>query len=223
MKINIPLVALLGACLLPTAAFSADTSKSSAVPANTSETPGATIKDNGRADPAHRSAHPVDDSLITTKVKAKIVGDKGTRADHVEVETVNGVVDLTGTARSKAAAARHVTLARQVQGVKSVKNNIKVEAANTTAAADTDADKPRTTAKSGKSDQPVKDTTITTKVKAKFVEDKTVSATDIHVKTVNGVVRLTGNAKSKDESTKAAQLAREVDGVKSVKNNIKVM
>src|SRR3954471_15400101 len=113
MKINIPLVALLGACFLPTAAFSADTSKS-AVPPNVSETPGATIKDNGRADPAHRSAHPVDDSLITTKVKGKLVGDKGTRADHVVVETVNGVVDLTGTARSKAAAARHVTLARQV-------------------------------------------------------------------------------------------------------------
>ena len=122
MKMNLPLVALLGACLLPAAAFSADTSNS-AVPANTNETPGATIKDNGRADPAHRSAHPVDDSLITTKVKAKIVEDKSTRADHVEVETVNGVVDLTGTARSKTSAARHVTLARQVKGVKSVKKS----------------------------------------------------------------------------------------------------
>jgi len=222
MKMTLPLVALLGACLLPAAAYSADTSKS-AVPANTNETPGATIKDNGRADPAHRSAHPVDDSMITTKVKAKFVGDKGTRADHVEVETVNGVVDLTGTAHSKSAAARHVTLARQVQGVKSVKNNIQIDTANTTAAADTSTDKAHTTAKSGKSDQPVKDTTITTKVKAKFLEDKTVSARDIHVKTVNGVVNLTGNAKSKDESTKAAELAREVDGVKSVKNRIKVM
>ncbi len=222
MNIKLSIAALvLGGCLLPVAAYSADTAKSAA-PANVNETPGATIKDNGRADPAHRSAHPVDDSLITTKVKAKIVGDKQTRADHVDVETVNGVVDLTGTARSKASAARHVTLARQVAGVKSVKNNIKIEAGDTAATTDKSTDKPRTAA-AGKSDQPVKDTTITTKVKAKFVEDKTVSATDIHVKTVNGVVRLTGNAKSRDESSKAAALAREVEGVKSVTNNIKVM
>lgn len=222
MNIKLSIAALvLGGCLLPVAGYSADTAKS-AVPANVNETPGATIKDNGRADPSHRSAHPVDDSLITTKVKAKIVEDKQTRADHVDVETVNGVVDLTGTARSKSSAARHVTLARQVKGVKSVKNNIKIEAADTAATTDKNSDKPRTAA-TGKSDQPVTDTTITTKVKAKFVEDKTVSATDIHVKTVNGVVQLTGNAKSKDESSKAAELAREVSGVKSVKNNIKVM
>jgi hyperosmotically inducible protein len=104
MNIKLSIAALvLGGCLLPVAAYSADTTKS-AVPANVNETPGAGIKDNGRADPAHRSAHPVDDSWITTKVKAKIVEDKQTRADHVDVETVNGVVDLTGTARSKATA-----------------------------------------------------------------------------------------------------------------------
>ena len=220
MKTNLSIALLLGGCLLPIAAYSADTSKSGA-PTNVNETPGATIKDNGRADPAHRSAHPVDDSVITTKVKTKFVKDKATRADHVEVETVDGKVNLTGSARSKAKAARHVALARQVKGVKSVSNNIQIEPVTTAAAGDKTSDQPRTTG-SG-SDQPLKDTTITTKVKAKFVEDKTVSAVDIHVKTVNGVVNLTGNAKSRDESAKAADIARGVDGVKSVKNNIKVM
>src|SRR3954468_13739831 len=232
MKINIPLVALLGACLLPTAAFSADTSKS-AVPPNVSETPGATIKDNGRADPAHRSAHPVDDSLITTKVKGKLVGDKQTRKDNIEIETVDGVVNLTGSAASKSNASRAVTLARQVKGVKSVKNNIEIDAAKTAQSrdsVDTYEKKSKTagatasgTGSGAKSNQPVKDTEITTKVKAKFLEDKAVSATDIHVKTVNGVVQLTGNAKSRDEATKAAEIARGTEGVKSVKNNIKVM
>ena len=143
MKLSLPIVALLGGCLLPVAAYSADTATSGA-PANVNETPGATIKENDRASPAHRSAHPVDDSLITTKVKAKFVEDKQARTDHVEVETVNGVVDLTGTAASKARAARAVTLARQVKGVKSVKNNIQIEAANTAAASDQNTDKPRT-------------------------------------------------------------------------------
>ncbi|MDB5812140.1 MAG: hypothetical protein JWN94_4262 [Betaproteobacteria bacterium] len=213
---------VLGSCLLPAGVIAADTTKSAAPP-STNETPGATIKDNGRADPARRSAHPIDDSVITTKVKAKLVGDKQTRTDNVEIETVDGVVNLTGTAASKAKASRAVTLARQVKGVKSVKNNIQVAAKDTAAAS---ADKPAKSdksAKSGGSDQPIKDTTITTKVKAKFAEDKTVSATKIRVKTTNGVVELTGDAKSAEESSKAAEIARGVDGVKSVSNHIKVM
>ena len=117
---------LLGACLLPVAGYTATTPDT---PASANETPGATIKDNGRADKAHRSAHPVDDSWITTKVRSKFVEDKQTRADNVEIETVNGVVNLTGSARSKANAARHVTLARQVKGVKSVENHIRIEPA----------------------------------------------------------------------------------------------
>jgi len=222
MKIKLSAAALvLGACLLPVAIYAADTAKSGA-PTNTNETPGETIKDNGRADPAHRSVHPVDDSVITTKVKAKIVEDKRTRADHVDVETVNGVVDLTGTARSKASAARHVTLARQVKGVKSVKNHIQIEPVVNAAAADQKADQPRTAAKHG-SNHPVKDTEITTKVKAKLLEDKTISSTKIHVKTVNGVVTLTGDTKTADESSKAEEIARGVEHVKSVTNNLKVM
>lgn len=223
MTINLPIVALvLGGCLLPLAAYSADTPAKSAVPASANETPGPINKDNGRADRANRSAHPVDDAVITTKVKAKLLKDKETRADNIEIETVNGVVNLTGTARSKAKAARAATLARQVKGVKSVKNNVQMVASDTAAKTDTSSDKSRS-ADSRRSDQPLKDTTITTKVKAKFVEDKTVSATDIHVTTINGVVNLTGTAKSQDESSKAAEIARGVDGVKSVSNKIKVM
>ncbi len=235
MKTKLTIAALiLGGCLTPVA-YSA-TSTPSAVPPNANETPGATIKDNGRADPSHRSAHPVDDSMITTKVKGKLIGDKQTRKDNIEIETVNGVVNLTGSSTSKANASRAVSLAKQVAGVKSVKNNITIDPSNAAAARDSTDQRKNTVAESGvpatksnsgsggsRSEQPVKDTEITTKVKAKFVEDKTVSATDIHVKTVNGVVQLTGNAKSKDESAKAAEIARSTEGVKSVKNNIKVM
>lgn len=235
MKTKLSIAALLlGGCLMP-AAYAA-TSSSSAVPANTNETPGATIKDNGRADRSHRSEHPIDDSMITTKVKGKLLGDKQTRLDNIEIETVNGVVNLTGSSPSKSNASRAVALAKQVQGVKSVKNNITIDPTNAARAKDNTDQRKNTVAESGvpasgaksgsggkRSDQPMKDTEITTKVKAKFVEDKTVSAMDIHVKTVNGVVQLTGNAKSRDEATKAAEIARGTEGVKSVKNNIKVM
>ena len=66
------------------------------------------------------------------------------------------------------------------------------------------------------------DAAITTKVKAKFASDSTVSATKIHVDTDNGVVKLTGTAKSQDEAAKAAEIAKSTEGVASVENAIQV-
>ena len=83
--------------------------------------------------------------------------------------------------------------------------------------------KPQATAttKSG-SNQPVEDSVITTKVKALMVKDKDVSASSVEVKTVNGVVHLSGTAKSRQEADKAVSIARGVTGVTSVQNDIKV-
>ena len=68
----------------------------------------------------------------------------------------------------------------------------------------------------------VDDTAITTAVKAKFVEDKTVDATAIKVETLNGTVQLSGFAKSSAEKSKAEALARNTKGVRSVKNDLSV-
>ena len=66
------------------------------------------------------------------------------------------------------------------------------------------------------------DATITTKIKTEFARDKAVSALGISVDTNNGVVTLSGSAKSKEEADKAVAIARNVGGVASVKNEIKV-
>jgi osmotically-inducible protein OsmY len=66
----------------------------------------------------------------------------------------------------------------------------------------------------------IDDATITTKVKAAFVKDDEVSALHIHVTTYKGVVQLSGFADNKDEIDRAVDLARNVNGVKSVKNDI---
>ncbi len=68
----------------------------------------------------------------------------------------------------------------------------------------------------------VEDAAITTKIKADYATDKQVSALNIHVDTNHGVVTLTGNAKSKAESDKAASIAKAVKGVASVKNEIRI-
>jgi osmotically-inducible protein OsmY len=68
----------------------------------------------------------------------------------------------------------------------------------------------------------VDDTGITTLVKARFFEDKDVAGTSISVETLNGTVMLSGFAKSSLERTKAETIARGVNGVKSVKNEIAI-
>jgi hyperosmotically inducible periplasmic protein len=66
----------------------------------------------------------------------------------------------------------------------------------------------------------VDDTAITTAVKAKFVEDKSVDAAAISVETLNGTVLLAGFAKNAAEKSNAETIARSVKGVKSVDNRI---
>lgn len=66
----------------------------------------------------------------------------------------------------------------------------------------------------------IDDSTLTTRVKAKFAEDPTVSAMSISVETLKGTVQLSGFAKSAEEKSKAEVLARNTSGVQSVRNDI---
>ena len=68
----------------------------------------------------------------------------------------------------------------------------------------------------------VDDAGITTAVKAKFVEDKTVSAMSISVETLNGTVQLSGFSKSGAEKAQAESIARSVKNVRAVRNDIVV-
>ena len=68
----------------------------------------------------------------------------------------------------------------------------------------------------------VDDSTITTRVKSRFVEDKIVAASRISVETLKGVVQLSGFAISDAERERAAQIAAAVPGVKQVQNAISV-
>ncbi|MES2787476.1 MAG: BON domain-containing protein [Pseudomonadota bacterium] len=68
----------------------------------------------------------------------------------------------------------------------------------------------------------VDDAAITTAVKAKFVEDKSVDAGAIKVETLNGTVSLSGFAKSNQEKAQAAVIARNTKGVRQVLNNLAV-
>jgi hyperosmotically inducible periplasmic protein len=68
----------------------------------------------------------------------------------------------------------------------------------------------------------VDDATITTQIKSRFVENKAVDASSIRVETLNGTVMLSGFAKDATEKVTAESIARKVNGVKSVKNEIAI-
>ena len=68
----------------------------------------------------------------------------------------------------------------------------------------------------------VDDAGITTAIKAKMAEDRTVSATSISVETLNGTVQLSGFAKSQAEKNQAESIARNAKHVREVRNSIVV-
>ena len=68
----------------------------------------------------------------------------------------------------------------------------------------------------------IDDTLITGKVKAALVADPDLKATEINVETFKGTVQLSGFVSSTDDIPKAVQLARGIEGVKSVKNDMLV-
>lgn len=108
MKINIISTCLLASCLLfPVAGYTAD-----------AKSDGTTMTY-------------VKDSAITAKVKAQLATDSTTSAMKITVDTDNsGVVWLGGTAKSKAEVDKAESIAKQTDGVKSVKNNIKIHPVN---------------------------------------------------------------------------------------------
>lgn len=67
----------------------------------------------------------VDDSVITTKVKAAIFNEPTLKSAEINVETFKGVVQLSGFVKYQADMNKAVEIARSVKGVKSVKNDMR--------------------------------------------------------------------------------------------------
>lgn len=156
---------------------------------------------------ATESRQPVSDTWITTKVKAKLAATDDVKSLDVSVDTVNGVVHLTGDVHSNAERDKALSAARSIEGVKDVDaSGLKVSADPAEEGEQESAD----------SDQPVNDTWITTKVKAELATTDGVDSMDISVHTVNGVVALSGMVKSDIERKKAVAAARSVKGVRKV-------
>jgi hyperosmotically inducible protein len=173
------------------------------------------------ADADSDRAHPltfVKDSIITTKIKAKLADEKMNTLAHIKVETDSkGAVVLRGKAGTQEEADKAVSIARETEGVTSVTSNIRIRndsAAVHAAASDSDRKHPMTY---------VKDSAITTKVKANLADEKMSSLAHIRVDTDNkGAVALNGTVHTQEEADKVVSIARQTEGVTSVRSNIQI-
>jgi hyperosmotically inducible protein len=147
----------------------------------------------------------LDDTVVTARVKAALVADPVTKARQIDVEVFRGKVQLNGFVDSQAEKAAAARVARGVQGVDGVQNNLEVRTGGAATAGEI-----------------VDDTTLTARVKAALVENDQTKAHQINVAASNGVVQLSGFVDSASAKSAASQVARTVDGVKSVRNDLDV-
>src|SRR6185312_11062556 len=146
----------------------------------------------------------ISDTAITAKVKGAFVGDDRLKGSHIKVITTNRVVTLTGTARTDDSRAAAEDLARNTDGVKSVDDQLRVA---------TDGSAHRMVVKAGRVGS---DSWITTKVKSEILGDSVSKGFDVHVKTIHGVVELSGTLRNEDAIAHVKDLAEKVEGVESV-------
>ncbi len=129
MKSSIAIACLVaGSMIAPGAAYAWGTNKT-----NPSQTTAPTTAQSSKSTAPMSSSsakEAVSDATITTKVKTELAMEKNVSATHIKVETDNGVVKLSGTARSKDEADRAASIAKDTKGVVSVQNNIQIAAAS---------------------------------------------------------------------------------------------
>jgi hyperosmotically inducible protein len=146
----------------------------------------------------------VDDSVTTGRVKAALIADPVTKAHQIDVETFKGTVQLNGFVDTAASKDRASQVAKSTKGVTSVHNNLTV----------------KTTGRTGEG--VVDDSAITAKVKAALAGDPRTKAHQVNVETREGKVQLSGFVDSSEAKSTAEELARAVDNVKSVDNELDV-
>lgn len=173
-------------------------------------------------------ARPTDQELSNQIAKA-IAKDPTLSADAIQVSVKAGVVTLNGMVGKDADRARAEQLAR-IPGVARVENNLTSREKPTAAAkgaASTIADASKKGAKAtkdaiSKTGEVITDEWIVTRIRTNVANDEALKGSDIKVEVKDRVVTLSGTVPTVAARTKALTVAREVEGVNRVVNNLKV-
>lgn len=169
--------------------------------------PGVTSVDN-RLKIKGESQAERSDGWLSTKVKSSLLFHRSVSATKTEVTVHEGVVTLRGEAASLAQKELTTEYAKDVEGVKEVKNEMTV-AGTPARPAETLGEK-------------IDDASITAQVKASLLTHRSTSALKTKVETANGVVTVSGIAKNAAEKDLVTKLVADVKGVLRVVNNMTI-
>jgi len=148
------------------------------------------------------------DTWVSLKVKSALLFHRNVRATKTDVNVADGVVSLSGEASSLAQKELTTEYAKDVEGVKEVKNNMTI--AKTPA-------KPEETV-----GEKIDDASITAQVKGALMSHRSTSALKTKVETADGVVTLSGIAKNAAEKSLVTKLVTDINGVITVVNNMTI-
>ncbi len=142
------------------------------------------------------------DAGITSVIQASLQANDKVKARHVDVETREGVVYLTGVVDTEDARLEAARVAWHTENVRGVVNDLTVGERTVGSWLD--------------------DVMITSKVKTKLIANSDIKAGDIDVSTSKGVVTLIGRVSSQAIKSDAERIARGTNGVKDVHNELSV-
>lgn len=155
------------------------------------------------------------DEWIALKVRSRLLVKSNVSLTDTKVEVHNGIVTLAGTAATTAQKELTEAYVKDIDGVRSITNNIVV------------IDKPASVGRdmpTGRETlgEKIDDGSITAQVKYELFSHKSTSALKTKVNTINGNVVISGDASSDAEKDLVTKLAKSVRGVESVDNNMTV-
>jgi hyperosmotically inducible protein len=148
------------------------------------------------------------DTWISMKVKSALLYRRNVSGTKTEVFVKHGVVTLKGIAANQAQKDLTAEYARDIEGVKSVQNEI-VVSDYTQAPAQTTGEK-------------MDDASITAQVKGSLLTHRSTSMLNTKVTTTDGVVTVSGQAKNAAEKALVTKLVTDINGVQSVVNNMTI-
>ena len=146
----------------------------------------------------------IDDAVVTTKVKSALLADPGIKGFDIKVETRKGMVQISGFVDNQTQIDRVLSAARAVDGAKGVENGMTIKDGKATVG------------------NKVDDSIVTTRVKTVLLADPNMKSFDVAVVTNKGDVQLSGFVNNQMQMDRAVELARAVDGVQRVTNEMSI-
>jgi hyperosmotically inducible protein len=194
---------------------------------------------------AQKTGNAFKDSWITMKIHSQFVPEDALNDSDIDVDTRAGHVTLNGTVVTQAGRERAVAIAKATDGVKGVTDNLKIGVADYDLMKDasraaretgtTGKEVGKTTGTAGKeiakdtkegaksAGKTVTDGWVKSKIYFQILGSDTIGDNDIDIDITRGAVTLNGAVRTAAAKAKAVEIAKATDGVKSVKDNLKVV